>query len=226
MLYLYAVLEALPAARSLPAGIGGGALLFVDAFELVCAASETPDRAIAPEPTQVWRHQQVVEALIDCAAALPLRFGTLVEDTAACRRLLTRHREALCAQLDRVRHCVEFALRVSGLREEVGSDHVIGGGPGVSYMRALARREASWPPSTATFPHDGLAAHASDRLLWSRSASQPDLRASFLVLKPNVPAFLAGVSALQRMRPDLGITCTGPWPPYSFSDPDLSGMSP
>ncbi|TCT02272.1 GvpL/GvpF family gas vesicle protein [Aquabacter spiritensis] len=226
MLYLYAVLEAPPPARSLPPGIGGGAPHFIEAFELVCAASETPNRSVAPEPAEVWRHQQVVEALIDRAPALPLRFGTLVEDASACRRLLTRHRDALGAQLGRVRHCVEFALRVSGLPEEVAPDPGIGGGPGTSYLRTLARREAGWPPSTAVFPHDGLAAHAAERLLWARSTSQPDLRASFLVRKPNVAAFLADVSALQRVRPDLGITCTGPWPPYSFSDPDLSGVSP
>ena len=224
MLYLYAVLEAPPPTRELPLGIGGGVPHFVEAFALVFAASETLNGVVAPEPTEVWRHQQVIEALIEGAPALPLRFGTLVEDAAACRRLLMRHHEALRAQLDRVRHCVEFALRVSGLREEEGTNGVAGGGPGVSYMRALARREAGWPPSTATFPHDRLAAHATDRLLWPRSASQPDLRASFLVAKPNVSAFLDDISAVQRERPDLGFTCTGPWPPYSFSDPDLSGV--
>lgn len=226
MLYLYAVLEAPPPTRRLPAGVGGAAPHFVEAVELVFAVNETPNRVVVPEPTEVWRHQRVIAALIEGGPALPLRFGTLVEDATGCRRLLVRHRDALRAQLDRVRHCVEFALRVSGLREEVGSDIAAGGGPGSSYLRALARREAGWPPSTAAFPHDRLAAHATDRLLWPRPASQLDLRASFLVAKPQVSAFLADLSALQRARPDLGITCTGPWPPYSFSDPDLAGAGP
>lgn len=226
MLYLYAVLEAPPPALRLPLGVGGGAPHFVEAAGLVFAASDMPNASLAPDPTEVWRHQQVIEALIQRASALPLRYGTLVEDSATCRYLLTQHGEALHAQLDRVRHCVEFAVRVSGLREEDGAEGGAWGGPGTSYMRALARREAGWPPSTPTFPHDRLAAHASDRLLWPRSPSQSDLRASFLVAKSKVPAFLKDISELQWERPDLGFTCTGPWPPYSFSDPNLSGTVP
>jgi hypothetical protein len=226
MLYLYAVLEAPPPSLRLPPGIGGGPPHFVEAAGLAFAAGEISTRSLAAEPSEVWRHQQVIEALIDGAAALPLRFGTLVEDGATCRRLLTRHRDALHAQLDRVRHCVEFAIRVSGLPEEEGTGGGDRGGPGVSYMRALARREAGWPPSTAAFPHDRLGAHAADRLLWPRAVSQSDLRASFLVAKSKVPAFLKDMSELQRARPDLGFSCTGPWPPYSFSDPNLSGTLP
>lgn len=226
MLYLYAVVEAPPPPLRLPLGIGGGPPHFVEAAGLAFAAGEIPNRRLAADPAEVWCHQQVIEALIGAAPALPLRFGTLVEDGATCRRLLTRHRDALHAQLNRVRHRVEFAIRVSGFSEDEQVDTGALNGPGVSYLRALARREAGWPPSTAAFPHDRLAAHAADRLLWPRPASQPDLRASFLVDKSNVQAFLKDMSELQRARPDLGFTCTGPWPPYSFSDPNLSGTLP
>ncbi|WP_454916602.1 GvpL/GvpF family gas vesicle protein [Xanthobacter sediminis] len=231
MLYLYAVLESPPPAKPMPAGIGGGALLFVDACGLACAASETAEASIAPDPAHIWRHQEVVGALMEGRPLLPLRFGTLADDASACLRLLTRHHDVLRAQLERVRHCVEFALRVAGLPEAV--DPAIGLvvrpaglGPGATHLRTLARRERGWPSSTAEFPHDGLTAHAADRLLWARSPSQPDLRASFLVPRSGASSFLADVSALQRLRPDLGITVTGPWPPYSFSDPDLSGGGP
>jgi hypothetical protein len=231
MLYLYAVLESPPPATPMPSGIGGGAPVFVDSCGLVCAASETPAATIPPDSAHVWRHQEVVGALMKGGPVLPLRFGTLTEDAAACRRLLTRHHDVLRAQLDRVRHCLEFALRVAGLPEM--ADPATGPmprpaeiGPGAAHLRTLARRERGWPSSTAEFPHDGLTAHAADRLLWARSPSQPDLRASFLVPRAYASSFLADVSTLQHLRPDLGITVTGPWPPYSFSDPDLSGGAP
>ncbi|RTM01598.1 GvpL/GvpF family gas vesicle protein [Ancylobacter aquaticus] len=228
MLYLYAILESPPPQKPLPPGIGGAAPLFVESHALVCAASEAADAAIAREPSQIWRHQEVVAALMEGRPVLPLRFGTVVEDSAACLRLLARHHAELSAQLDRVRHCVEFALRVAGLSElaDPGLDPnatPAGLGPGASHLRTLVRRERGWPVSSAAFPHDTLTAHAASRLLWARSPSQPDLRASFLVQRRSASAFLDDVNALQRLRPDLGITVTGPWPPYSFSDPDLSG---
>ncbi|GLK71402.1 GvpL/GvpF family gas vesicle protein [Ancylobacter dichloromethanicus] len=230
MLYLYAILELPPPTKPLPAGIGGVAPLFVTSRDLACAATETADTTISPEPSQIWRHQEVVAALMEGRPVLPLRFGTVVEDAGACQRLLARHHDALCAQLERVRHCVEFALRVAGLPEmaDPALDPVsisTGSGPGATHLRTLARRERGWPASTETFPHEGLAAHAAEQLLWACSPSQPDLRASFLVRRQNASSFLDDVAVLQRLRPDLGVTVTGPWPPYSFSDPDLSGGS-
>ncbi|HQS10363.1 MAG TPA: GvpL/GvpF family gas vesicle protein [Xanthobacteraceae bacterium] len=231
MLYLYAILESPPPTIPMPTGIGGGTPMFVEACGLACAVSDIADATIAPNAAHVLRHQEVVGALMEGRTMLPLRFGTLTEDAAACRHLLTRHHDVLSTQLDRVRHCLEFALRVAGLPEipdpATGPlSRLDGRGPGASHLRTLARRERGWPSSTAEFPHDGLATHATDRLLWARSPSQPDLRASFLVLRAFASSFLADVSALQHLRPDLGITVTGPWPPYSFSDPNLSGGAP
>ncbi|MDQ0346118.1 GvpL/GvpF family gas vesicle protein [Ancylobacter vacuolatus] len=226
MLYLYAILESPLPQKRLPPGIGGASPLFVESHGLACAVSEAADATIAPEPSQIWRHQEVVAALMEGPPVLPLRFGTVVEDSAACLRLLARHHAELCAQLDRVRHCVEFALRVAGLPELPDPDpssNLAGPGPGTSHLRTLVRRERGWPGSSAAFPHDTLTTHAASRLLWARSPSQPDLRASFLVQRRSASAFLDDVGALQRLRPDLGITVTGPWPPYSFSDPDLTG---
>jgi len=227
MLYLYAILESPPPQKTLPAGIGGAVPLFVESHGLACAASEAADATIAPEPSQIWRHQEVVAALMEGRPVLPLRFGTVVADAAAGLRLLARHHAELSAQLDRVRHCVEFALRVAGFAEHadpsLDAGPLAGAGPGASHLRTLVRRERGWPASSDAFPHGTLNTHAQSRLLWARSPSQPDLRASFLVQRRSAAAFLADVAALQRLRPDLGITVTGPWPPYSFSDPDLSG---
>lgn len=231
MLYLYAILESPPPQKALPAGIGGAVPLFVESHGLACAASEAADATIAPEPSQIWRHQEVVAALMEGRPVLPLRFGTVVADAAAGLRLLARHHAELSAQLDRVRHCVEFALRVAGFAEHADpsldagplAGPLAGAGPGASHLRTLVRRERGWPASSDAFPHGTLNTHAQSRLLWARSPSQPDLRASFLVQRRSAAAFLADVAALQRLRPDLGITVTGPWPPYSFSDPDLSG---
>jgi hypothetical protein len=43
-----------------------------------------------------------------------------------------------------------------------------------------------------------------------------DLTASYLVRVCEVECFADRVSALARAQPELSLSCTGPWPPYSF----------
>lgn len=224
MLYLYVVLAAPPPTKPLPIGIAGARPFFVEAAGLACAASETTIASVAPEPANVLRHQEVVEALMGPAAVLPLRFGTLVEDREACVRVLERQADAVKAVLERIDGCVEFALRIAGYNEAPPAlTEIRGEGRGAAYIKSLASRQLGWPTSSDTFPHDRLAAHAVDRFLWPRSAAQPDLRASFLVRRADAAAFLTDVAAFRQIRPDLSLSCTGPWPPYSFSDPNLWG---
>jgi hypothetical protein len=43
------------------------------------------------------------------------------------------------------------------------------------------------------------------------------LRAAYLVDREAVASFSARVQEIQDGNPHLRITCTGPWPPYSFT---------
>ena len=43
------------------------------------------------------------------------------------------------------------------------------------------------------------------------------LSAAYLVPEDGVAAFRDLVERLQKAHPELGIVCTGPWPPYSFA---------
>jgi hypothetical protein len=42
------------------------------------------------------------------------------------------------------------------------------------------------------------------------------LVAAYLVERGDVDRFAAEVAALDRRNPEFTLTCTGPWPPYSF----------
>ena len=42
------------------------------------------------------------------------------------------------------------------------------------------------------------------------------IRASYLVRRDDVDTFTAVVRALQEDHPDMSLSCTGPWAPYSF----------
>jgi len=43
------------------------------------------------------------------------------------------------------------------------------------------------------------------------------LSAAYLVPDGDVDAFREVVERVQASHPELGIVCTGPWPPYSFA---------
>jgi hypothetical protein len=52
-----------------------------------------------------------------------------------------------------------------------------------------------------------------------RPAQPPEaLRAAYLVDRDAVGAFAARVAQLQAAQHGAQILCTGPWPPYSFSE--------
>lgn len=66
--------------------------------------------------------------------------------------------------------------------------------------------------------HAALAELARDAV--EREAKPPEvLRAAYLVERAAVGDFAARVARLQQAQGDAQILCTGPWPPYSFSEP-------
>jgi hypothetical protein len=156
----------------------------------------------------LWRHEEVVEALMEQRDLLPMRFGTLVEDDEAAVRALDERREELKTSLDRVRGAVELAVRAAA---DPSSDGAGVGLSGIEYMRVKAHRTEA-----AGLLHEPLAFLARENVV------QPGpelLRAAYLVDREAVESFVGLVRRLQATREDLHILCTGPWPPYSFVQP-------
>jgi Gas vesicle synthesis protein GvpL/GvpF len=166
----------------------------------------------------LWRHEEVVEALMEDRDLLPVRFGTRVDDeTAAARALGERHQE-LASALDRVRGAVELSLRVVG--ERPASQPPAGeASSGAEYLRARGRSVAAHEEVVRTI-HRPLSkdARASTELP-AREPSSELLRAAYLVDRGRTRAFVDHVTCLQAAHPRLRLLCTGPWPPYSFTQP-------
>lgn len=161
----------------------------------VCAPAE--EREVSAEA--LWRHEEVVEALMEGRDLLPVRYGTCLECTADAARVLEEHHERWRAALEEVRGAVELSLRVMGDAAEPES--------GVEYLRGRAEVRALQKPLEEL-------ARASTRRP-ARSVGEL-LRAAYLVDRDQVEAFVKRVSELQEENPSLGLLCTGPWPPYSF----------
>jgi hypothetical protein len=139
----------------------------------------------------LWRRESLLEELMGERALLPVRLGTRVADAEAAEEAIAPRSAELRAALDRVRGAVELSVRavaVAGADPSPGSAEALHG-----RLSALARASAR---------------HEGSELL----------RAAYLVDRAGVNGFVTAVRELQREHTALSILCTGPWPPYSFTE--------
>jgi hypothetical protein len=115
----------------------------------------------------LWRHEELVEALMADRDVLPVRFGTRFHDEEEAAQAVAAQRATLTTALERVQGAVE--LSVHGPPESQAQ------------LREFARDTVERPG-----------------------------RVAYLVDRGAVDDFRARVAQLEA-------TCTGPWPPYSFS---------
>ena len=178
-----------------------------DGLAAVCA----PAGSGAVTADDLWRHEDVVEALMRDRDLLPVRYGTRVRDEAAAARAVAEQHRELRAALDRVRGAVELSLRVVGPAEPPPPQHANGN----EYMRAKARRGARRERAVAAI-HEPLSllARQSRKRPANRSRSCCAGRTSSIAPPSTASRTLwSGWKASS----DLRLLCTGPWPPYSFS---------
>lgn len=183
-----------------------------DDLAAVCAPANSGE--VTPEA--LWRHEEVVEALMRDRDLLPVRYGTRLEsEPAAARAVAERYRE-LRAALDRVRGAVELSLRVR--LAEHGDRPAAIPRSGRDYLRAKSRVAADGEAVARTV-HEPLSILARGSSRTPQSSPSEPLRAAYLVDRPSVESFLSLVARLQDAKPTLRFLCTGPWPPYSFASP-------
>ncbi|MGN6797815.1 MAG: GvpL/GvpF family gas vesicle protein [Gaiellaceae bacterium] len=144
-------------------------------------------------------HGAVVEALTARAAAVaPVRFGELVADDDALAESLRARLPELRRAFDRVRDCVEVAVRVHE-PEHRGERPA----NGTAYMHAAARA-----PRRDEL-HDELTSLAREARLARESAA-------YLVAGSRIVDVGRAVVRLAAAHDDVTVVCTGPWAPFSF----------
>ena len=181
---------------------------------LAVVFSETSEDG-APTAERLWRHEHVVEKLMESRDLLPVRYGTRARDEDEVAHALDRRREELVTALTFVRDAVEVSLRVFG--DESGPDILPVGRPrsGSEYLRAKAR-DAGVRRELVQAVHEPLRAIARSDCV-SPSRRDPELlRSAYLVDRRRVRRFTRAVAKLQAAHPGFRLLCTGPWPPYSF----------
>ncbi|HLI60636.1 MAG TPA: GvpL/GvpF family gas vesicle protein [Solirubrobacteraceae bacterium] len=231
MITLYAITDHPTAA--LPAGVG---LHAVADGELSAVCGPAIAKEISADA--LWAHERLVEVLMDGRDLLPVRYGTSLPDDAAAARALEERHGTYAAALERVRGAVELAVRVFGEGGGASADDPSPGerspdrgprersaapdgrgdppGAGAAYLRARARAAAA-EAQARTRVHEPLARAARATALAPLPRAGELLRAAYLVDRDATAAFTARVRDVQERCPKLRITCTGPWPPYSFA---------
>lgn len=166
-----------------------------------------------PAPTDaddLWRHDRLIEELMAERAVLPLRYGTVLEGERELERVLAERSPEFGRLLDRVRGRVELAVRVLGDAGDAPGAVPSGGG---EYMRSLARRKSRGDrAATLLAPLEEIA----DASVARDSAHEAWTRRAYLVDRGRVEEFRRRLDDITASSPRLRVTCTGPWPPYSF----------
>ena len=167
----------------------------------------------------LWQHEQIVEALMDDRDVLPVRYGTCLPDEAAAAQTLQDNRAAFAVSLEAVRGAVELAVRVLAAKPSPsGPMPSEGSMSGTEYLRARARSAAEESDLIRSV-HEPLVRAARAATLARATRTGELLRAAYLVERNATESFAAHINEIQTDNPRLRITCTGPWPPYSFVRP-------
>jgi hypothetical protein len=190
----------------------------------------------------LWRHEQVLEALMEARAVLPVRFGTLLASRRELEEMLRQSYRAFVEDIARLRGHVEIGVRflvVPGPEAARPPAQTLPGGCWASRLSAAGQPLQADAPGTAYLQTrlacehrrrqqrrgalemvretcQALAAHASASKIDDGAGDARALSAAFLVHGDSLPFFRHQVARLAEAHPELALLCTGPWPAYSF----------
>jgi hypothetical protein len=210
VVYVYAIVEELD---SPPEGMGlqGAPVRVVKSGRLVAIVSDCDGEDVVASEDALWLHETVVERLMGPSAVLPMRFGTVLADDAAVRRLLLDDAGELLAGLRRVRDAVEVAVCVTWELDGERHDPT-----GMAYLvNRLGRTRGAMQLAERMDEKLGELARASTRQV--STTPQLSLTCAYLVDRDRLGEFRERVDELGDTLDRARVACTGPWPPYSFA---------
>jgi hypothetical protein len=219
VIYAYGIAEPTPGLPPRRSGIAGTTLEVLETSGMAVVYSRVRSLRASPSPELVLEHERVLEAVMEHAPVLPLRFGTRLDSTDQLAEAIAGRRDALRSALDRVRGRVELGVRV--VERATDQDRSPSPTSGRDYLMSVAaahRRKAR----VADDIHRPLQDLAADSVVRERSMSPALLVASYLVDTRDVDGFHRAADQLAAAHPDLDVTVTGPWPPYSFTGEDAA----
>jgi len=229
MIYVYGITDEPCAPLPAEPGLNGARLSRVVVREVVAVVSPVAEGRLPVTRGNVVRHELVLEALMQNCTVLPARFGVVAADEESVHSALATCYSEFVADLARLRGHQEVGVRVlwDGDPRMAGAEARPSTGAreadtGRAYL--LRRMEEERRSQAGRAAAERLASELHNRL--SRCAAEGSyellitprllLTAAYLVAREQITAFRQEVEDLSAAHADLGLVCSGPWPPYSF----------
>ena len=111
--YLYAIVSNSVSRIYGAFGINGGTVYTISDGDVAAVVSDVPNGKIRPERRHLAAHQEVLRRFMEESAVLPMSFGIIANGPNAVRKVLSRNRDAVLGQLERVAGKVEMGLRIA-----------------------------------------------------------------------------------------------------------------
>lgn len=228
MIWVYALRPGhLPPPQTDTTGVDGASLWSLAAGEVSALVSTHPDTAtIEPTRQAALDHAAVVELAHHQGPVLPARFATTFPSPEGLERALRARRDTLASGLAEVAGHLEYGLRLAAADRETATTApppAAATTTGRGYLERLAAdQRANEATSAATREaldavDEAVGAHATDR--WQAPTPPTGVLATVAYLVPSqqATAFERAVATLPQRCHSAVVTCTGPWPPYSFT---------
>lgn len=218
MILLYAVARESVSLDS-ATGLDGRSLFTIAAGDVALVADERDRAPAATETETLLAFGNVVQSLADRQPVLPVRFGTVLEDRDAARQHLETNADQWLAGLSRVTGHVELAVRARA--EEPGR-------PSVAAPAVPSGREYLMTRVRAVRHAEAVRSRILDRVEADCRATRSlgdgqAVKLALLVHREEAATRVRGaLRDLAVEEPSLELSCTGPWPPYSFSEGDAA----
>jgi hypothetical protein len=221
VIYLYGITEMTDDELHGISGIDEANVVEIRTGDLVAIVSAHPDEPVATDAESLWAHEEVVEALMSSRSVVPARFGTIFSTESSLVNAVRSASQELHDNLERVRGCVEYGLRVMEPFEvnEATVDAPRPSPNGKAYMQSLLARNRVKEDRSArakelldqlTFDKD-----VRDRKVVIAPSPRTLLSISYLVGRVEESSFVDHMNSAKRDSP-MPMLLTGPWPAYSF----------
>lgn len=236
MKYLYCLVRGEGECHGFPTGVDGMAIHPIRVEEMSALVSDVNPSGGSRSVENALAHHEVVSQALACfPAVLPCRFGTVVADERGVVALLTARYPRLEGYLDRFQGKVEAGIKAildgGGLHahEPWGGGAREGRTPAERYLfekRARFRRAEALEAQAERLTH--ALQEATSPVVEAVKAERKPFGEGLIVTlcclleRTNLAPFRQGYEQVRRGYPQVRFLYTGPWPPYSFADMDLT----
>ncbi len=229
--YSYCICADLDSFGKSVTGVSGAAVRILRVDDLSVLVSDC--EGVLASRENALAHAAVVRSVLDQTTPMPFRFGTISTEQQL-RSYLTTNKLALANKLAHLRGCVQIDLKLIWQRQGlnlVTSDQPAAG-PGTAFLRKKRRELLGDEPASAQrdevsrLLRDGLGAEIRDECMELHPSETGLLARVFhLVEKPKIRQYREKIGILVSKRPELQVSVSGPWPPYSFANIELEFKS-